>query len=517
MKNFIKCHYRIGYCLAKNAHIPFYFLFFYSLFSISYANNLGMSTAVKIVISNQSGCENNPECQTTPQLSCETPEWQEADFTSVYHVGPGQIYATPNDVPWESIAPDSLIKIHWRSEPYRNKWVINVNASADSPVVVLGVPVDGQLPVISGENATTRRALDYWNEERALIKIGASSIPNNNNASHITLACLDLKSAKPSYQFTNDSGSTSTYSSNAAAVQIEQGEFITIKNCDIHDAGNGLFSTSNSSNILITGNHIWDNGIDGSIYQHNSYTESLGIIFEFNHYGALCQGCLGNNLKDRSAGTVIRYNWIEDGNRQLDLVDSDHSSLLTDSRYNTTYVYGNTLIEHEGQGNRQIVHYGGDSGDSSRYRKGVLHFYHNTIYSNRTRNTLLALSSNDETAELRNNIIFGLDLSMVDRYGIVNLSNNWLSAGWVNSHGSLGGVVNASGSIEGNAPGFVDVATNDFHLAAGSACLNRSGTLANDAVSHPVSWEFSSPQGVASKGNKQRISLDDLGAYNYGD
>ena len=42
----------------------------------------------------------------------------------------------------------------------------------------------------------------------------------------------------------------------------------------------------------------------------------------------------GNNLKDRSIGTVVRYNWIESGNRQLDLVDAeDDPSVITDPRY----------------------------------------------------------------------------------------------------------------------------------------------------------------------------------------
>ena len=314
-------------------------------------------------------------------------------------------------------------------------------------------------------------------------------------------------SAKTGYTFTTDNGSSSTYASNAAAIYIEQGEHISIKNCDIHDAGNGIFSTSSSSEIVISANHIWDNGISGSIYQHNSYTESLGITFEFNHYGPLCNNCLGNNLKDRSAGTVIRYNWIEDGNRQLDLVDSDYSELINNERYQSTFVYGNLLIEHEDQGNRQIVHYGGDSGDETRYRKGTLYFYHNTIYSNRIKNTLLRLSSNDESAELHNNIIFAEDLSIVDESGIVSMYNNWLTTGWVYSHGTLSGSITNSGSIEGSDPGFVNAANSNFYLTAGSACTGSADTVPQ---SHPAEWEFLAPQSGV-----QRTSLNDLGAYNY--
>ena len=36
-------------------------------------------------------------------------------------------------------------------------------------------------------------------------------------------------------------------------------------------------------------------------------------------------GCRGNNLKDRSAGTIIRYNWIEAGNGRLAILDNTGS------------------------------------------------------------------------------------------------------------------------------------------------------------------------------------------------
>jgi hypothetical protein len=37
--------------------------------------------------------------------------------------------------------------------------------------------------------------------------------------------------------------------------------------------------------------------------------------------------------------------------------------------YETTYVYGNILVEPDGAGNRQIVHFGGDSGSTQYYRR----------------------------------------------------------------------------------------------------------------------------------------------------
>ena len=52
--------------------------------------------------------------------------------------------------------------------------------------------------------------------------------------------------------------------------------------------------------------------------------------------------------------------------------------------YRETFVYGNVLIEFDGEGNRQMIHYGGDSGREERYRNGTLYFYHNTVVSTRT-------------------------------------------------------------------------------------------------------------------------------------
>jgi hypothetical protein len=210
-----------------------------------------------------------------------------------------------------------------------------------------------------------------------------------------------------------------------------------------------------SRNILVEGNYIYDNGNTSSIYEHNNYTAAIGITFQYNRFGPLRAGCSGNNLKDRSAGLVVRYNWIEGGNRQLDLVDGEDSTLiLTDPGYRSTHVYGNVLVEPDAAGNRQIAHYGGDSGATADYRKGTLYFYNNSIISKRTdRTTIVRLSTNQERCDFRNNIAYvtaaGSTLSLLDDAGIIDLSHNWLKPGWVNSFagGSFTGTVNNDGDV----------------------------------------------------------------------
>src|SRR5206468_9474175 len=132
---------------------------------------------------------------------------------------------------------------------------------------------------------------------------------------------------------------------NASTIYVEKCEHCTIRNNVLHDAGNGLFvastDTAVSRDIVIEGNQIYDGGNVGSIYEHNVYSAAIGIRFEANFLGKLLPGAGGNNLKDRSAGTVIRYNFIEGGNRQLDLVDGeDAAAIRNDPSYHTTHVYG---------------------------------------------------------------------------------------------------------------------------------------------------------------------------------
>lgn len=443
--------------------------------------------------------------------------WDPADFTSVYEVGPGRTYADPNQVPWENLQPSSLVLIYYRDTPYRCKWVINVSARVDAPLVVLGVADNGRRPVISGDAAVTRQSLDYWNENRSVIKIGGSSLPDNPaGPAHIVLQGLEIHSARPAYSFTDDSGQPATYSDNAAAVHIEQGSDIRLVDCVLRDSGNGLFSSSASVRLTISGNHIYDNGISGSIYQHNSYTESRGITFEYNHYGPLRAGCLGNNIKDRSSGTVIRYNWIEGGNRQLDLVETDDPGIAADPEYLRSFVYGNLLIEPDGAGNSQIIHYGGDGGNTSMYRQGTLYFYHNTLVSTRRGNTsLLRLSNNQVSAELFNNLLYttagGSFLAVSSGFGQIQLHHNWLPTGWQLTHeASLdsGATVTDLGNIVGNDPGFVYLPGQDFHLSSGAAALGQAGSLPAD-----VAGLLPDRQYLPHQSTEPRSSQRDIGAF----
>ncbi|MFB3779221.1 MAG: CAP domain-containing protein [Bryobacteraceae bacterium] len=443
----------------------------------------------------------------------------------MYEVGPGRSYTSIGAVPWATLQPGDIVRIHHKPDPYREKWVICRQGTSGAPITVSGVPGPaGELPVIEGSNAVTAPGLNYWSESRGIIKIGGANTPADTMPQHIIIEGLEVRGARSSYTFKDDSGSTIAYSGNAATIFVEKCQNCTIRNCVLHDAGNILFVASSdeaaSRNILIQGNHIYDGGHLGSIYEHNVYTAAVGITFEGNRLGRLSAGAGGNNLKDRSAGTVIRYNWIEGGNRQLDLVDGEDSSIIrSDPSYRAAKVYGNVLIEYPNDGNRQMVHYGGDGGNEAAYRKGVLYFYNNTLASLRTdRTTLFRVSTNDETVDARNNIFYtsaaGSTVSLADESGWFQLSHNWIKPGWVSSFGTFGGTVSNDGTmVTGSSPGFVDEAGEDYRLNSSSQCVNAAGGL-NPAVlpAHSVALEYVKHLGLATRHSD---GLADIGAFEF--
>src|SRR5687767_13158840 len=77
-------------------------------------------------------------------------------YATTYNVGPGQSFSTIGAVPWATLQPGDMVLIHWRPQSYAEKWVIGRSGTAAMPITIRGVPgPNGELPVITGQNATT--------------------------------------------------------------------------------------------------------------------------------------------------------------------------------------------------------------------------------------------------------------------------------------------------------------------------------------------------------------------------
>lgn len=436
-----------------------------------------------------------------------------------YRVGPAQPLRHPGLVPWENLGPGDIVEIHWRTEPYRSKWVISRQGTAQNPIIVRGIPGPlGELPILDASRASIGTGLSYWSHSRGVIKVGGSNNSGDALPQHIVIENLDIRGARPGNFYLGPDGLTE-YDKPASPIYLESGQYLTIRGCRLHDSGNGVFVAPQCSEVLIEGCDIFDNGIEDSIYEHNAYSEAKGIVYQFNRFSRLRSRCLGNNLKDRSAGLIVRYNRIEGGNRQLDLVDAQEGmEIRNDPRYHLAQIYGNLLIEHQGPDNNQIVHFGGDSGDDNANRRN-LQFYHNTVVSTRTEKTvLLRLSTQMQTADVWNNLLMttsaGSTFAILDGAGQVQLRNCYLKPQWKKCFGQLTGEIISSKLVESDDPGFMqvhmmDINQSDFRLGARSVA--RDHGLESGPKTLPVEYE---PPGLNYPATlRKKNGLPDLGCF----
>jgi hypothetical protein len=481
-----------------------------------------------------------------------------------YRVGPGLTYPTLESVPWESLGPGDTVRIEYNNGvPYTGKMFISAQGTAAAPVRVCGIrgPA-GQRPEIDGRNAVTRSTLqnEYGNtyfdptlgvttqdlmQARGIVMINYRYTQNWNLdvPKYIQIDGLALRHAHPSYTFTNALGQKLAYRDFSAGIWIHRGQNITIADNEISDCVMGVFSRSVdspgnvevTSNIRLSGNYFWGHGIVGQDLQHSTYTESLGLVSEFNRYGPLRAGALGHSVKDRSVGTVVRYNLIEGGGHAIDLVEAEDFPLTATANpaYRSTFVYGNLIVRDGSLGS--AIHYGGDHFGSAAgltwgepiFRQGTLYFYNNSMHvtgpTASSKSWLFQLSTTLETAEVFNNV-FAYDSSVASRAmrmpqsqgvaapwvsdGVVNLGRNWTNTGWVDYFNPINGALNGTANLISAATAPVTMAT--MVPTVGGKLIDASTALPAAAAAHPVLYQVDL-NGQRSVRSVQGTALD-LGA-----
>ncbi len=469
-----------------------------------------------------------------------------------YQVGPGKAYTSLDAVPWESLKAGDTVRIFHSATPYKGKFMVAAQGTEAAPVRICGVRgPNNERPVIDGNGATTRAALGtaYGNttetrdihQGRTLIAIKANASGTYADyPSWITIDGLNIRAGHPSYSFRNAAGATKTYDPFGACIWVDRGHNILIADNEISDCQMGVFTKSNDEgafaqtrNIRIAGNYLWGHGIVGDDHMHTTYTQSLGMVIEFNRYGPLRAGSLGNSAKDRSAGLVVRYNRIEGGARAIDMVEAEDFPVTARATpaYRTTYVYGNQIRKNGDEGS--FFHYGGDhfgapagaNWGESLFRKGTLYFFNNTVYGTGSGARIFQISTTEETVEAWNNVFWfepsvtQLNLrqaendSLAKTYtsdGILNLGVNWIRTGWTDTTQwkTLQGQVKGTANLLTGSTLPFDAAT--FMPLAGTALLDSGQAAPAGAVAHPLTYQLGStllPLARSVKGSKV-----DLGA-----
>jgi hypothetical protein len=468
-------------------------------------------------------CQASPVIQPTPPTPTLNLEPCKPGHARDFQVGPnaGQL-ASLDLVPWETLGAGDTVRIFYRPEPYRSKFLIAAKGTLENPVRVCGVKgPNGERPILDGRNATTRAGIVYGassgnliHQQRGIVWIGKlASQDYQDYPSYVQIDGLKFQGVYPTYSgFTDSSGNAQNYLPFGACVWVERGHHIVIADNEITDCTQAIFSRSLeegdfavTKDLRIAGNLMSNCGVVADDHMHTSYVQSVGVIYEFNRYGAVRDGAFGNSLKDRSVGTVVRYNRIEDGARAMDLVEAEDYATVAraDPAYRSTFVYGNQIVKDGRKGS--TIHYGGDhAGSEDNYRKGTLYFFNNTVHlTGDGYGVVFQISTTEEHAEVWNNI-FVFDASIpypsmranqdnaagFTPGGIVNLGVNWIDKRWGDSDPDhpIGGQLNGVSNIITGETNPIDLQT--MIPLPNSQVVDRAQNTVQVASAHPVTYQL---------------------------
>ena len=258
------------------------------------------------------------DCSVDPALSGKT-----------YDVGPSQAYQHLRDLPMASIGAGSTIRIHNEDASGLNPTTfheflrLSEHATADQPLRLCGVPDGtGHLPVLDASNATA--AGTFNDAPAALLTIGSAA----EAPAHIHIEGVELRNANGSATYQTADGRVAHWPSNSGCLRVTAGQNIAVIGNDLGHCSTGGQSAPVAGAVaqlytLWEGNHLHDNGVVGSSAGNQLSLGASGDIVQFNQLDSYPAGALGSNIRSRSLGDIIRYNYLGGSPvQQINLTDA---------------------------------------------------------------------------------------------------------------------------------------------------------------------------------------------------
>lgn len=298
-----------------------------------------------------------------------------------YLVAEGSSF-TLDTVPWTTLAPGDTVRIAWRPEPYRRRILLSTKGTEAAPIKLCGVPGPaGQRPVLEGIGSMPVASGGWLKDSHSWLGIvvlfsstATGEFPPNRPA-WIVIEGLELRNAHPDHGFPEG----------AAGVRINTGgDDVLVRSNVIHGNANGIFSSSDgpgeqlSERLRVIGNEIYGNGGAVTNRSHQVYTQGTETLFERNYIHDPRPGSNAVTIKDRSPGTIVRYNWLDGSTVILDLVEPQehHAAVRDHPAYDTASVVGNVIIARDLW---RAIHFGHDTSPIERARRGPLQIWHNQV------------------------------------------------------------------------------------------------------------------------------------------
>ena len=418
----------------------------------------------------------------------------DAEYSTIIEVGPGKTYEELYDVPETNVAAGTLIKVYYRTEPYRIKAYIEVQATENAHFRIQGIPDNnGNLPIITNENSTHNwggGTVNEWVDNIGIMVIYGSW---GSKPSYIDIVNLHFKIYG------------STTSDNCIGIWSKI-DHLAVKGCVFDNCSNGVFTQANNNDMtsissysLIEGCRFTNCGVQNSYLQHNIYAQGTHALIQFNYIEQQKETAVGSTLKDRAAFTVIRYNYMEGTARTIDLVEPEEAEIVADEgdNWDDAYVYGN-LIVNKRANSGVMFHYGWDDMDNpyAYQRKGTYFFANNTVImdfdDDSWNKELFDINKTSTKINYVNNILLakGMHYFFIFRTGetsneggTVNFTTSWIKA-YASDHNNEWQLNETAGDyhmtgettlLTGNEPGFTNANNDDYTLTQTSPC-RLSGT-----------------------------------------
>jgi hypothetical protein len=412
-----------------------------------------------------------------------------------------------------------VVQIHYRLAPFHEKILLSTRGTTNQPIKLIGLPgPNGERPIIDGDTATSSASLGYQNWSytplMGVIAVArGANTPAAGKVGYIEINGLEVRNTTGKH-YLDTTGTSQSYWSSGGAIYLRGAEHVLIRNCELHNAYNGIVAECYSSesevnrDLLIEKCYFHDNSVSSSWSGDNLQVESVSVTVQFCRFDPNLNRNKKASVSDRSEGAIHRYNSIEGGSYLVEFIQPSGSTSIVaaDRGYAATQVYGNTFINRSSDGS-SLIRFGGAYGSSSNFRP-LLYFYDNTVLLDSSSRTVFSLAASSTTVEARNNVFHCTTstFQILNSSGTVNLGVNWATTGWFS--GWNGVVNNSAAMLSGANPGFVNLAGEDFHLAANSVLRNAAGTLS--AGVPPVLFQYKTLAQCDARPN-----VLDLGAFFY--
>lgn len=455
----------------------------------------------------------------------------------IYNVGPGQTYTSPKNVPWFSLKACDIVNIYYSPTPYRDIIYFSMRGEKNKWIIVRGIPgPKGEKPIFDGENAVMP------NDSRVNPNVDAAGLfivfkpsseiarANDYKPGYLQIDGFTFQKARAPAMVTAATGERRQWGSFSSGVYVTGADFVAITNNEFKDNGLGLFANSNDAgnalqtvSLLVRGNYFHHNGNVASFSEHNSYTEGVGTLYEYNYFGPLVDGAYGDNIKERSSGIVLRYNYIEGGANLISLRDPESNGayeaaqkdIWGERMVTAAFIYSNILVIKK---DTSIMVGHGDAmhGSGQQYREGSIFFYGNRViarvdnspfwfnnaYYEKSGVPLFALSNTRAPTSViaRNNLFdvrsynLGAESAAFAIFyyqGKADFESNWINSQYLRTYvdtkpvdsmlavGNLFdgvGVTSLSASVD-VSPGFVDETNNNFLTTSNSPFASLKAAL----------------------------------------